>query len=143
MDALERDLDKQKKAGMPEADRYRTEAETERQAAATWKQKHDQLLLTSHFKEAAAAAGCVDPAAAARLADFSKLTLTEDGQIHGVDRALKQLKESYKSLNLFTPAPRPGVGGGGNVQFSDQSAAKNADPNATTIDAWIRQQSGR
>lgn len=82
----------------------RAKAAEERAAAA---------LRRSAIIAAATRAGAVDPDAVVTLLDPSKVTVGDDGQVTGVDEAVKALLDEKKYLVGSTPTPTPGGADGG------------------------------
>lgn len=93
-----------------------TQAETERDAALT---RAQETLIRAELKNAAAAAGFLDPADVMRFIDRSAITINEQGEVEGVETAIKELVKAKPYLVKADPtkqqagrgtptAPRPG-----------------------------------
>jgi hypothetical protein len=98
---IDKELEKlEKQFGMP-LDKVKSALET----VTTWQQKyeteakaHRETLLSREVAIQAGKLGIVDPDAAHKLADLSKVAIGEDGSITGVEDALKALAEAKPYL---------------------------------------------
>jgi NADH dehydrogenase/NADH:ubiquinone oxidoreductase subunit G len=98
------------KAEMTELERYKSEADQYRKQAEETQSRFLETQKSHAFKLAAHQAGAVDVNAALKLADLSTLEF-EDGQVIGIESALKSLKKS--SPYLFGVAANVSAGSGG------------------------------
>jgi hypothetical protein len=82
---------------------------TQAQALSNAQAGAKNLLLKAEVKVKAAELGIIDPEAAAKLADLSKVQVADDGIVTGVGEALEALLTSKPYLKGQT-APSPGGG---------------------------------
>jgi len=77
------------------------QAETERDAALA---RAQETLIRAELKNAAAAAGFLDPADVMRFIDRSAITINEQGEVEGVETAIKELVKA-KPYSYKPPTP--------------------------------------
>lgn len=72
-------------------------------AASDWKSRYEGLVVRNQVIEAAAAARAIDPATIYALIR-DNITLDDDGQPQGIDKAIKDLAKNKPFLFNTTPA---------------------------------------
>lgn len=109
-----KDADEQKKSDLEKEKEARAKAERD---AATAKERANQTLIRAEFKILAKEAGAVNPDSAFKLADLAEVAVDDDGNVTGVDEAVKALQKSDPYLfgkAQGGPVGNPSNPGGGN-----------------------------
>lgn len=109
----------------PEAnqDQRVTALETQSQ---TLTKRNQELIVESAIVKQAATIG-LDPSAAAKLVDTSKLTVSEDGSVTGLEDAVKAVADQYPGLvvrQARTKPVNPGRGSDSSVKTDAQRRAE-------------------
>lgn len=108
---LKGEHDNLKRSLLSEAERTKAERDEARADAQKAREEAKNLRVMGALEKAAAKAGAHDLDAVAKLADHGKLQVTDDGEILGIDAALKDLQKNRPYL--FGPTARPSTGSGG------------------------------
>ena len=125
--------DKAKKAAMTEADRLKTEKEeAERKAEAATQTANNRLIRAEVLAEAATMG--LNAKAALKLVDMDSIEMDDDGNISGVDKALKAALKEFPFLKGESSAKPLGDNQGGGGGDSSGKADMNA---------FIRRKAGR
>lgn len=137
----EKALKAQQRAALSDAERFKLERDEAVQRAEKVETQSRQFLINSRLEAALLKAGSHDPEAAARLADFNKITVTEEGQILGIDTAVADLKRNKQYL--FGPPQRPAVGSPGGIPLGGGNGSSSGGGTvAKKMDAFLRKQAG-
>ncbi|MBO0962014.1 phage scaffolding protein [Neobacillus sp. MM2021_6] len=131
LDELEKAEEERKKQAMSEAERLKAEKEEADkkaiEAAEQAKKAQDaanQRILNTEIKSIARSLSANDPADVLALLDKSSVEIDNDGNVKGVEEAVKALKESKPWM--FKAPIGADAGGGGNP-------AKHPNPNELTV----------
>lgn len=135
----DKELKQVQRASMSDADRYKAERDEAMSRAEQAETKSKQFLVNSKLEQALIKAGCHDPDGAARCANMGVITVTDDGQVLGVDTAVAELKRTKQYF--FGPAQRPAVGSPGGVPSGGSAAASGANGQTSSqqMNAFLRQ----
>lgn len=96
-----------------------------------------ERIRGSEVRAALTAAG-ISPAVldlAIKADEFAKLKVTEDGDVEGLDGAVKAFKGARADLFTKAPTPKPGDAGLGPRGTAPQAG--------TDLNTWIRREAGR
>jgi len=113
--------EKRKRAEMDEVERLRTEAAEKDARLQALEQEMETLILRGAVERTAAALGFHNPEDAYGLADLAEITI-EDGEVSGVEKALKALAKArpYLIKSVEKPDVNSAARGGGK-QEPDQA----------------------
>jgi hypothetical protein len=105
------------------------------QAATDAQSRVTETLIRAAFIEAASKAGFANPSDAYSLADRSGVGIKDDGEIEGVDKAIKALEGRLPLAQKPAPKTDGGVGSGSTgksmfteAEIREQAAMINVDP---------------
>lgn len=112
-------LQEEQKDELTKANDRATKAEEERERAL---QTANERLLRGEVKAAAAKAGFIDPDDAFALLNRSEAKIDDDGNVDGIDEALKALAEAKPHLIADT---RPGGSADGGARGGDGNGKKD------------------
>lgn len=112
LDSLRAADEERKNADLSEVDKLKKLVAQRDDELTTMRERGKQQSIQHRFEALATKAGAVDPEAAFKLADLSGVDLDEQGNVVGIDDALKALKTARPFL--FSQTTEPVGGGGGN-----------------------------
>jgi len=106
--------ERERKAKMDETERLKSEKEEAEKKAEQLEEAANKRLIAAEAKLKASELGITDPNAAVKLADFADVEVSEDGNVTGVEDALKLAVEQYPILKQAAQNTTPGAGRGSN-----------------------------
>lgn len=106
------ELEALKRERMSESDRHKAERDEAKADAERHKAENKTLRISRALENAAQKAGAHDLDAVAKLADHSRLQVDDNGDVLGVEAALKDLQKNRPYLFGHPPRPSTGSGGG-------------------------------
>lgn len=129
------DLEAEKqKADMTEAEKLKAEKADALKAADERSQKADQRLIKAEIKYISAKLNIIDPDAAAKLISLEDIEVDDDGNVKGVEKALKLL---IKEKSYLVKNGQPQKGG------DDQNNQNNQQPTSgISMNTLIRRAAG-
>ncbi len=110
-----------KKADMTESEKLKAEKEQALKAADERSQKADKRLINAEIKYISAKLNIIDPDAAAKLIDLTDIEVDENGDVKGVEKALKLLIKEKQYLVGGKPPKK----GGDDQNNSNNSGSSN------------------
>ena len=125
------ELEALKASQLSEQEKLQKRAEAAEKAAQDAQDRANNALRRAAVVAAAQRAGAIDPDAVIALLDPSAVTIGDDGQVTGVDEAVKALLDSKQYLVGKPPTPVPG-GADGGVRGSGPSAITRESLKAMT-----------
>lgn len=106
------ELEALKRERMSESERHKAERDEAKADAERHKAENKTLRISRALENAAQKAGAHDLDAVAKLADHSRLQVDDNGDVLGVEAALKDLQKNRPYLFGHPPRPSTGSGGG-------------------------------
>ncbi len=104
LDELEAAEEQRKQAAMTETEKLKLEAQKAQQRAEQAEANARRIAMDAEVRAHAAAAGFIDPTEALKLADLSKVEITEDGEVKGAREAVEALAKAKPHLVRRTAA---------------------------------------
>lgn len=119
---LEEDRKKAEEKSLKEQGKYEKLYEQSQSEIEQLKKANQDALVNSKLQQLLHQEGVVDAEAAVTLADRSKIEVTEDGEINGLEDVVEGLKETKQYL--FGKGNVPNVGSGTNPQPGETKGTK-------------------